>query len=684
MLIHKVCLSGLLGCLILTASQSLAQPTSVCQQASRIVHTATQHHIAPRPVDDAFSEIVFTSTLQSLDAHHLLFSRNEWAQLARFKHTLDEEINDQHCSFVSEVTLLYRAKLLSADSLLQHFQGETFNVHRTDSITFHKDGRFDQQEPLADRWRKRIHLQMLLADLSAGNSTIASRPAPARWDSIQAVVLSREACRIAARLSHDGGVEQYVGDAFLKAIASAYDPHTAYFTLSEENEFEQMLSDEALAYGFQLDKNEAGAIEIIGLTPGSPAWNSGELNEGDVMLEVTPSQGETKDFSCIAVEEAARFLSGEVNEASFRIHKQNGKQITVTLFKEKISVEENLIQSFLLGQNSRTGYIYLPSFYAHEDSDPYPSRGCANDVAKELIKLKQEGIDGLVIDLRNNGGGSMAEAIHLAGLFVDYGAISIIDSRYEEVTTLKDMHRGTVYDGPLVVLLNTFSASASELFAAALQDHHRALIVGSPSFGKSTAQQVLPLSERPADGFLKLTTGKFYRVTGKSHQKKGVQPDVPLPDLYEQLNLREKDSPGALEVAAIHKKTYYSPLPALPLETLRARSTQRVANDSVFHQIEQMSSRLAQFQGQQAVPLNYANFYSYYATRMGASRTSDESDKEASTLLSVKNPSYREALRSPSDIQQMVNGRALRKIRSDRHVQEAYDLTNDLIELTKK
>ena len=669
--------------LILPLSTSFAQATATCQRAFQLVKTAEQHHVAPPLLDDPFSEMVFDNTLRKLDAQRLLFSSHDRELLAPFRHTLDEEVTDQSCSFVSTLSRLYQEKLLWADSLLHRFQGETFDLNRTDSLAFRSDGKYDNRELPAERWKKQIHLQMLLSCLPEDNSAMAAPPLPDQWDSVRALVINREICRVASYLHHPGGVEQYVGDAFLKALASAYDPHTAYFTLSEGNEFQRMVSDEALAYGFQLDKNKEGAIEIVGIAPGSPAWNSGELNEGDIVLGVSTPQGEVKDFSCITLEAVARFLSGDIDEASFRIHKRNGQHVTIRLFKEKISVEENAIQSFVLSQRSQIGYLYLPSFYANEQSNFYTSRGCAQDVAKELIKLKQENIEGLIIDLRNNGGGSMSEAVQLAGLFVDYGAVSIIDSRDQSSAVLKDMHRGTVYDGPLVILLNTFSASASELFAAALQDHKRALVVGSPSFGKSTAQQVLPLGDLPSDGFLKLTTGKFYRITGESHQKKGVQPDIFLPDWYEHLNVREKDYLNALDIATIDKKTYYPTRAPLPLEALQTRSASRVAQDSAFYRTQQVAPRLAKLHVQQTVPLHYHHFRSYYATRPSVIEKITESTDTIAHPLSVQNPRYSSELNLTTTAQQAINERVRGKIRGDRHIKEAYHITNDLIELTK-
>ena len=369
------------------------------------------------------------------------------------------------------------------------------------------------------------------------------------------------------------------------------------------------------------------------------------------------------------------------------------KEILITLHKEQINVEENVIKSFILEGNRKIGYIYLPAFYSQMNSIVYSPNGCANDVAKELIKLKREGINGLIIDLRNNGGGSMLEAIQLAGIFINYGALCIVHSRQEDPVTTKDINRGTIYNDPLIILQNLFSASASELFAAAMQDHNRAIIAGANSFGKSTAQEILPIDaykynrftniNGTSKGYLKLTRSKFYRVNGKSHQKEGIIPDIKLPDIYDDIDVGESFLKSALDPSTIEKKTYYFPYDPLPIKKLRASSEHRVNNDSAFIYIKKMSKLLSEQQKQYSIPLKYESFKAYYNSSSLINEY-EKSFREEKTMFLVTNPSYMKGISSITDSKMEINDNAMKQIQKDIYIKEAYNVINDLIDLTIK
>ncbi|MFM7854973.1 MAG: carboxy terminal-processing peptidase, partial [Flammeovirgaceae bacterium] len=211
-------------------------------------------------------------------------------------------------------------------------------------------------------------------------------------------------------------------------------------------------------------------------------------------------------------------------------------------------------------------------------------KGCANDVAAELIKLKKENIEGLILDLRFNGGGSIKEAIEFAGIFINVGPLMVLQAKGQPLFTLKDTTPGAAYSGPLVIIVNGLSASASEMVAASLQDHQRALIVGTPTFGKSNGQSLIPIIEKDTTAHVKATTVRLYRITGKSYQQKGVQPDIVLPDFSQHLGYSEKKLPRSLPTDSILKKTYYTPLPIPSLSDLRKKSNQRTSQNKFFQQ----------------------------------------------------------------------------------------------------
>lgn len=276
-------------------------------------------------------------------------------------------------------------------------------------------------------------------------------------------------------------------------------------------------------------------------------------------------------LDCLPVHELKEFmLSKQAKVSTFQIRKKSGKEIKVKLEKSDMDVQENVIKSFVLESDSLDlGYVYLPSFYTDYEMGGTTAEGCANDLATELLRLKRDGIEGLILDLRDNGGGSMREAIKVVGISINQGALGIFKTQNENPLTLKDLNRGTLYADPMIIIVNSFSASASELFAAAMQDHNRALIVGTKTYGKSTAQSVIPLDtslitdimqgenldEKDID-FIKITHSTFFRTTGESHQAEGIIPDIYIPHIFEKLKLKEEHYPSVLARERIDKKTY--------------------------------------------------------------------------------------------------------------------------------
>ena len=448
-------------CSLCISQSTFAQSGATCQKALNIVKVADQHHYQPQKLDDAFSRTVFDALMPTLDAEGLLFTQEQFLQLSAQQHTIANDILRQNCSFVDATTRLYLRQLRAADTLLRALQSENIRIDQPDSLALKEDSVYVPAAQLAEKWRKYIKLQMLsrrMADSAEANTS---------WTRWQREAFTNQICRVQTKLNRPEETERWVREAFLKAVAFAYDPHTTYFSQTEGQAFENLLSKQSRQYGLQIIPNAQNEMEITTVVPGSSAWNSNRLNEGDVILSVRTTQG-TQDFTCISWSEALRFLSDDPSsEATFRVRKPNGRRIEVVLSKELIEAEDNAIQSFTLQRNHKVGYIYLPSFYTNAELTAYP-HGCANDLAKELIRLKREGISGLILDLRNNGGGSLSEAIQLAGGFVDYGAVALADARQQEAIPLKDMNRGTVYDGPMVVLIDRLSASASELLAATL------------------------------------------------------------------------------------------------------------------------------------------------------------------------------------------------------------------------
>jgi len=647
---------------------SLKGQNPICEKAGEIVNFANKNHYNPRPVDNQFSEYLFTYFIKSVDDSKIVFTIEDYNLLTKYKTKLGEEILSGNCEFIELANTLYYKRVKEIKSIIEKFKSAEINFKSDEKIIFSTNSKNVTEEQRVKQWRKRIKYQILNNHFSQLDSNNKSKTIS---KSIINQTIQSEICIIEGLIKD----ADFVYESYLNAIAKAYDPHTNYFTIDDKESFETSLSKETESFGIEIIKNKLEQIEISYLLPGGPAWKSSLINEKDVILSVSNSK-EKKSFLCISLYEAISFInSPENNKLTFEISKKNGQNQKIVLIKEKVDVNSNIIQSFVLEGERKIGYIYLPSFYSEMGESPFViPNGCANDIAKELFKLKREGIEGLIIDVRNNGGGSMLEAVRLSGVFIDYGAVAISHQQKEAPQTIKDMDRGAAFSKPLLVLVNGFSASASEFFAAAMQDQNRAVIVGNKTFGKATMQTVLPLTKKD---YLKTTIGKFYRVNGKSHQKEGVKPDIEFPSYYDLIVENEGSFKSALENTTITHKTYYYPQSELPISTLQYKSKERVDTNKYFNNIKKIAAKLYQQKNNLSIPLSYNLFEKYYKNRNIEYQYLTESSK--SKAFEVVNPSYLSSIRMKNDTEVMINKQNIEKIEKSIYISEAYNIINDLI-----
>jgi carboxyl-terminal processing protease len=387
---------------------------------------------------------------------------------------------------------------------------------------------------------------------------------------------------------------------YVNTVTQTMDPYTEFFPPVEKRYFDEQLSGRFSGIGASLQYDE-GNIKIASLLTGSPAWKSKQLEVGDIITKVAQGKDSAVDLTGYVVEDAVKLIRGKKGtDVTLTLKKKDGTVKTVTLTRDEIIQDETFARSAVIENNgSKIGYIFLPEFYA-DFENPNGSRS-AVDVAKEVAKLKEAKVDGIVIDLRNNGGGSLYDVVQMAGLFIEDGPIVQVRDREGRPMLMRDKDNNVMYDGPLAVMVNEFSASASEIFAAAIQDYGRGVIIGSSStYGKGTVQRSIGLdpetnflSSNSELGSLKLTLQKFYRINGGSTQLRGVTPDVIIPDQYEYLNYRERDNDNALPWDEISKANYKTWNPGYDLQTIKSLSGSRVAANPVFQQIKKYTDWLA-------------------------------------------------------------------------------------------
>lgn len=579
---------------MLTANVLFSQNSdNTCEILNKINATIQAEHLRPKPVDDSLSVFVFDNLINELDPSRNIFFKSEYDEMAaKYRLNLDNLILENDCSFLNDITSKYISGLERTKNILEKIQAAPFDYSKKDTIRFYKKSFpfYLKNEDLEKVWRKKIRYQILddMAETSDNLDSIKTN-----FKSIEAksrkLILSNEICRINTLLETKTNQNENLYNFF----CTYFDPHTAYFSDDSKSSFVASLSKEHLSLGMTVNLNEKNEIIVQELDPNGPAYQTGQIKKGDQIVSVS-NQKETLQVSCASLESISTMILSEANKSlTITLKRNSGKSFEVYIEKQVMKDEENSVFSFIIGKDSKIGYIKIPSFYA--DLDGNSRKGCADDVAREIIKLERDNIKGLVIDLIDNGGGSMEEAIKLAGMFVDYGPLSIVIDHTKEKSIINDPFKGVIYKGPIVILVNSNTASASEFFSSIMQDYNRALLLGSSTLGKATMQTILSLDETKNTDFLKITINKFYRVTGKSHQYIGVTPDVVLPEFYEDVYQKESDFPTAIKNDSITSTLKYRPYVKRALiDKLAKNSKTRLADNFYFNDIKKINLKIDQ------------------------------------------------------------------------------------------
>ena len=572
------------------------------KNAFLITRMADKFHFQPRTVDDQFSKDVFQKILFQLDKEKILFTLADIRVFEPFQYLLDEEVKNKDTTFLALLSKSYDARIkqvLSDAALISkspHDYWLTDKIKNSDATSYPVDNN-SRRTKLA-KYLKRETLEIILKKDGLDSLThVALRK---YVDSIEPIARQKAVRLLEQRFkmitSGEGGIEKFVGDEYCKAIALSYDPHTEYFPLKEKEDFEARLGHDRMVFGFTCKEGDDGSVEIDNIFPGSPAFKSGQINKGDQLLSVQWENKAAIEIGFAGLRQASEILAMSNHEkAILKLRKPDGTERSVALYKEEMQDDDaNKVKSLVLRGEKTIGFISLPSFYQDWEGASSGNKGCANDVSKEILKLKQENIQGLILDLRYNGGGSMQEAIDLSGIFVDAGPVGMEKNNAAKLTTLKDVSRGIIYDGPLIILINGYTASAAEMVAGTLQDYHRAIIIGSPSYGKATAQIVLPLDTSSvyratrgvSEDFVKVTIAGLYRVTGFTVQAKGVQPDIVLPDYLDAHPQREADNDNVLMPLPVEANKYFKPYSEIPFENVKSLATQKVSKSEYFQAMQ--------------------------------------------------------------------------------------------------
>ncbi len=690
--------------LLSTALQAPAQQsagTAFQQKIFTLQRFLELNHYQPVKWNDTSSAMLYNKWIEKLDDEKMFFTGAEINALEPYKTKLDDELLSKSppakgTDFFTKSTTIYRLSLKRIDSILQVLFAKPFDFSKPGSITWPFKTYARSTAELAERWQQFLKwraLENIAGKLTDGGKTISETTPP---DFMQMEKYAREKSK-KQELSYIKNLLQTpelftakLEDEYLNVIAWCYDPHTAYMSIKEKKEFDTQMSASEYSAGFELEENDKGDLAINFLQPGGSAWRSGQLHTGDVLVKVKAG-GIEKDVTDIDEDELDRMLGGNnQSELEITVKTVAGELKTVKLRKEKIDDEEGIVKSYVLHGGKNIGYIHLPGFYSREEESINDERdlkydGSANDVSKEIVKLRKDTIAGLILDLRFNGGGSMWEAMQLAGIFIDIGPVASVKEKDGKVHFLKDPNRGTIYDGPLMILINGASASASEFVSAVFQDYNRAVIVGGTSYGKGTAQIVLSLDTLGFDrnknysDFVKVTQKKFYRVNGSTTQWKGVLPDIELPDVYADESFKEKANSSALQPDN-SRAGIYQPAAALPVQMLKTKSEQRVTGDAYFNTITRFNGWLREYKTGRIIPLQWNTYAAHYTKTMEMFKELGNADEIKMAALAVTNNGFdRQRINVSTQHSREVNDTYLKQVQKDLALAEAYKIMMDWI-----
>lgn len=685
---HLVYITFTLGLFFQGVSQTTV---STADKAKRVVRLLEERHLQPAALNDSLAWRIHENLMEYLDPSKMLFTAEQLNALEQEIPGLDEALREGTNTYYA----LLKTFLDERMEVLKNEVPELLKEYKS-TLAINRSEQFLREIPTQASYRNKWK-SVLFAEV---NDRVLDALDGAEGEQKPTTELIEESKRAVAQ-SYQDYLENVHSDtdfletAYLNAIAMAFDPHSNYFSAEMNREFSEELTSEREVYGISYSKSNEGQIEISRVLPGSAAWMSDAIHQGDRLLKIAFGEGTLTDVSGMTEYQLSQLFSAS-NEKTITLilEDANGDQQTVHLQKSPVYSDEDVIKSALLKGERTVGYISLPDFYMNWTDTT--ALGCANDVAKALIKLKREGIEGLVLDLRDNGGGSLKEAIDLAGIFIDFGPVLIEKDSDGEVYSLKDFNRGAIYTGPLVVLVNSNSASASEVVAGALQDYNRALIVGQPSFGKATGQYVMPIDPlaevmggimQPNNewGFLKITDIGLYRVDLSTNQGRGVLPDVELsrPTVFQ--SAFEKDLPNVLDLEAIDKKVFYTPLPALPIQHLNEKSKLRSETSEDIQTITQLFEQFESMnEDRMNRPMNLEELVKLERTEREVVDSIRALYRATSDDFEPLSLNYDSDIYAVSPFMKEYRDRFLKNVSEDRELEETYHILVDWIKFNSK
>ncbi|MDB5272937.1 MAG: hypothetical protein JWO58_1304 [Chitinophagaceae bacterium] len=666
---------GLFIFLTSVCSQTVAQQSAcvTIQKTDALFH---KKHIAPLNYTTAVYHEIFNLYLESIDAEQMLFSVADSMALHA---KVEKAVSLCEVYTATRTTILKRIK--SHDSLLKTITlaylsddqlKETFVLPCSDEIVRQPN---DKALMMYDKkFYKYFFIEKKYVLKEAG---VTLEPQKV-WNSI----VQKRSDYLAGLINK----ENELLNLFLKALTLRHDPHSAFFDANEKQEWLTHLSKEEYSFGFEMVETDNDLYKISEMIPGGAAWNSRQMEVGDIIDRIELESGKKYVVGIDSDEELYSAFQGMTNKTlTFYLTTTDGTKKKVRLTKAKTEVFDNVINGYVFRKdNQRLGYIELPSFYSAEPG--YTGNGSASDLAREISQLKKDSIDGLIIDLRGNGGGYMHEALGIAGLFIDEGILALKQEKGDKPRYLKDPNRGTLYDGKLIILVNNYSASASELLAGTLQQYHRAIIVGNTTFGKATMQGMYPVdsiaeTKNTNTYYANVTVGKFYMINKKTHQAIGIIPDIHLPSFYDFMDIEhESEMLYYLTPDSVSKALELPMNPAIELKQLKINSEKRIQAGQWEFKFKTMADSISFYICHvHAMELNTKSLFAWEDAKFKFFKNQEQANPVAFTPYPISNTSVYNKLLKDHELYTKSNAFKIADLKRDVRLFETLNILSDYI-----
>lgn len=694
---------GIVSLMYLFQVSKKQMPQTDGSKEAVILHTVMQAldqaHFRPQEINDDFSKAVFKTYLQDLDGSKRFFTQNDVNQLKSFETRLDEDIKASNLDFFYLSTKLVKNAVMKAEAYYKEAIAGSYDFKSNKKIEIdpEKIPYAKNDAELKGYWSDIIQFEI--------ESRLAEKldlQTKDQKDKKSTSVLQKEVQDRVKEIFDDYFLrvkkqeDKDWFEIFMNSITGYFDPHSNYFSPKDKEDFDMQMSGKYEGIGARLGQ-EKEYVKVTSIIPGGPAAKNKELEVDDLILRVTQDGNESKEVVGMKVDDVIPFIRGKKGTGvTVSVKKKDGNTKDIHLVRDEVILEEGWAKSSILeipGATDKIGYINLPSFYSDfENSD---GKSCARDIATEVAKCQAKGAKGIILDLRYNGGGSLTEVVDMAGQFIETGPIVQVKSKTGNPYVMNDRNSAVQYDGPLLVMTNSYSASASEILAAALQDYKRAVIVGSPStFGKGTVQRFFPLDKmvnglqdyKPL-GEIKITVQKFYRINGGSTQLRGVVPDIELADNFKYIKVGEKEYDHPMEWTEINKLNYNQNVYVVDnMEQLKSMSKARIDTSSIFKLLDENALRLKKREDLTTVSLNMDEYRKDEKTR------DLESDKFAALnsrmTRIVPTPSAEFSASDKSLTSETVlkerQEEWFRNIRKDVYIEECTRIVQDMINTSNK